>query len=232
MHKLYNKYNVAVEQSCSLICKQWSKCPTDLKGIETALLHKQHARADQFISSQCLLCGPVFLSIFLQRIFLIHFFSNIESQLILAEMWFWPAAASSVPAARSTPVRPCQRTRWCTVQTALGACRVRSRRSVLHRRLVCVYMSRSFAGSCTDLRNPIGWIVFFFYLLQPQTLQLDFLMKILPNYHHLKKTTKGSGTPVRNWRGRPNPLHMQSKASAHAGTETHTFPSSCTCLRL
>ncbi|XP_033112354.1 dynactin subunit 6-like [Anneissia japonica] len=25
---------------------------------------------------------------------------------------------------------------------------------------------------------------------QPQTLQLDFLMKILPNYHHLKKSTK------------------------------------------
>ncbi|XP_011615190.1 dynactin subunit 6 isoform X1 [Takifugu rubripes] len=33
---------------------------------------------------------------------------------------------------------------------------------------------------------------------QPQTLQLDFLMKILPNYHHLKKTGKGSSTPVRN----------------------------------
>uniref|UniRef100_A0A669ETY8 Dynactin subunit 6 n=1 Tax=Oreochromis niloticus TaxID=8128 RepID=A0A669ETY8_ORENI len=33
---------------------------------------------------------------------------------------------------------------------------------------------------------------------QPQTLQLDFLMKILPNYHHLKKTVKGNGTPVRN----------------------------------
>uniref|UniRef100_A0ABI7YL20 Dynactin subunit 6 n=1 Tax=Felis catus TaxID=9685 RepID=A0ABI7YL20_FELCA len=31
---------------------------------------------------------------------------------------------------------------------------------------------------------------------QPQTLQLDFLMKILPNYHHLKKTMKGSSTPV------------------------------------
>lgn len=28
--------------------------------------------------------------------------------------------------------------------------------------------------------------------LQPQTLQLDFLMKILPNYHHLKKTVKAS----------------------------------------
>ncbi|XP_032418955.1 dynactin subunit 6 [Xiphophorus hellerii] len=27
---------------------------------------------------------------------------------------------------------------------------------------------------------------------QPQTLQLDFLMKILPNYHHLKKTIKAS----------------------------------------
>ncbi|XP_070546435.1 dynactin subunit 6-like [Ptychodera flava] len=24
----------------------------------------------------------------------------------------------------------------------------------------------------------------------PQTLQLDFLMKILPNYHHLKKATR------------------------------------------
>ncbi|KAG8509656.1 Dynactin subunit 6, partial [Galemys pyrenaicus] len=33
---------------------------------------------------------------------------------------------------------------------------------------------------------------------RPQTLQLDFLMKILPNYHHLKKTTKGSSTPVKN----------------------------------
>ncbi|KAM5312356.1 dynactin subunit 6-like [Glossophaga mutica] len=32
---------------------------------------------------------------------------------------------------------------------------------------------------------------------QPQTLQLDFLMKILPNYHHLKKTMKGSSTPLR-----------------------------------
>ncbi|KAM8881235.1 dynactin subunit 6-like isoform X5 [Synchiropus splendidus] len=33
---------------------------------------------------------------------------------------------------------------------------------------------------------------------QPQTLQLDFLMKILPNYHHLKKTVKTASTPVRN----------------------------------
>ncbi|XP_078532620.1 dynactin subunit 6 isoform X1 [Lissotriton helveticus] len=33
---------------------------------------------------------------------------------------------------------------------------------------------------------------------QPQTLQLDFLMKILPNYHHLKKTTKGTSTPIKN----------------------------------
>ncbi|CAB1351877.1 unnamed protein product [Coregonus sp. 'balchen'] len=33
---------------------------------------------------------------------------------------------------------------------------------------------------------------------QPQTLQLDFLMKILPNYHHMKKTAKGTSTPVRN----------------------------------
>uniref|UniRef100_UPI003F518387 dynactin subunit 6 isoform 2 n=1 Tax=Danio rerio TaxID=7955 RepID=UPI003F518387 len=33
---------------------------------------------------------------------------------------------------------------------------------------------------------------------QPQTLQLDFLMKILPNYHHLKKTVKSSGTPARS----------------------------------
>uniref|UniRef100_A0A7N6AXX1 Dynactin subunit 6 n=1 Tax=Anabas testudineus TaxID=64144 RepID=A0A7N6AXX1_ANATE len=33
---------------------------------------------------------------------------------------------------------------------------------------------------------------------QPQTLQLDFLMKILPNYHHLSKTVKGSSSPVRN----------------------------------
>ncbi|XP_066576497.1 dynactin subunit 6 [Amia ocellicauda] len=33
---------------------------------------------------------------------------------------------------------------------------------------------------------------------QPQTLQLDFLMKILPNYHHLKKTVKGNATPAKN----------------------------------
>ncbi|XP_065105733.2 dynactin subunit 6 isoform X2 [Paramisgurnus dabryanus] len=33
---------------------------------------------------------------------------------------------------------------------------------------------------------------------QPQTLQLDFLMKILPNYHHLKKTVKGNSTPSRS----------------------------------
>nr|XP_036858034.1 dynactin subunit 6 [Manis javanica]XP_036858036.1 dynactin subunit 6 [Manis javanica] len=33
---------------------------------------------------------------------------------------------------------------------------------------------------------------------QPQTLQLDFLMNILPKYHHLKKTMKGSSTPVKN----------------------------------
>ncbi|KAJ0033052.1 hypothetical protein NQD34_000159 [Periophthalmus magnuspinnatus] len=30
---------------------------------------------------------------------------------------------------------------------------------------------------------------------QPQTLQLDFLMKILPNYHHLKKTIKPGHNP-------------------------------------
>ncbi|XP_072351843.1 dynactin subunit 6 isoform X1 [Scyliorhinus torazame] len=33
---------------------------------------------------------------------------------------------------------------------------------------------------------------------KPQTLQLDFLMKILPNYHHLKKTVKGSSTPIKS----------------------------------
>ncbi|XP_053158169.1 dynactin subunit 6-like [Hemicordylus capensis] len=35
---------------------------------------------------------------------------------------------------------------------------------------------------------------------QPQTLQLDFLMKILPNYHHLKKTMKApsTSTPVKS----------------------------------
>ncbi|VFV35476.1 dynactin subunit 6 [Lynx pardinus] len=33
---------------------------------------------------------------------------------------------------------------------------------------------------------------------QPQTLQLDFLMKILPKYHNLNKTMKGSSTPVKN----------------------------------
>ncbi|XP_029457305.1 dynactin subunit 6 isoform X2 [Rhinatrema bivittatum] len=33
---------------------------------------------------------------------------------------------------------------------------------------------------------------------QPQTLQLDFLMKILPNYHHLKKTTKGNSAPMKS----------------------------------
>lgn len=34
-----------------------------------------------------------------------------------------------------------------------------------------------------------------FSFLQPQTLQLDFLMKILPNYHHLKKTVKAGHHP-------------------------------------
>ncbi|CDQ97742.1 unnamed protein product [Oncorhynchus mykiss] len=35
---------------------------------------------------------------------------------------------------------------------------------------------------------------------QPQTLQLDFLMKILPNYHHMKKTVKTTSavTPAKN----------------------------------
>ncbi|KAM6473096.1 dynactin subunit 6 [Python bivittatus] len=33
---------------------------------------------------------------------------------------------------------------------------------------------------------------------QPQTLQLDFLMKILPNYHHLKKAMKATSTPVKS----------------------------------
>ncbi|XP_062934118.1 dynactin subunit 6-like [Cynocephalus volans] len=33
---------------------------------------------------------------------------------------------------------------------------------------------------------------------QPQTIQLNILMKILPNYHHLKKSMKGSSTPVKN----------------------------------
>ncbi|KAJ8247759.1 hypothetical protein GJAV_G00250000 [Gymnothorax javanicus] len=33
---------------------------------------------------------------------------------------------------------------------------------------------------------------------QPQSLQLDFLMKILPNYHHLKKTVKTSSAHVKN----------------------------------
>uniref|UniRef100_A0A674A2H4 Dynactin subunit 6 n=1 Tax=Salmo trutta TaxID=8032 RepID=A0A674A2H4_SALTR len=34
----------------------------------------------------------------------------------------------------------------------------------------------------------------------PQTLQLDFLMKILPNYHHMKKTVKTTSavTPAKN----------------------------------
>ncbi|MCJ8749051.1 hypothetical protein PDJAM_G00171690 [Pangasius djambal] len=34
-------------------------------------------------------------------------------------------------------------------------------------------------------------------VFEPQTLQLDFLMKILPNYHHLKKTQKVNQTPAR-----------------------------------
>ncbi|XP_064190658.1 dynactin subunit 6-like [Anguilla rostrata] len=33
---------------------------------------------------------------------------------------------------------------------------------------------------------------------QPQSLQLDFLMKILPNYHHLKKTVKAGSAHVKN----------------------------------
>lgn len=34
------------------------------------------------------------------------------------------------------------------------------------------------------------FLKFLLFSPQPQTLQLDFLMKILPNYHHLKKTVK------------------------------------------
>ncbi|KAL6032820.1 hypothetical protein STEG23_014761 [Scotinomys teguina] len=33
---------------------------------------------------------------------------------------------------------------------------------------------------------------------QPQTLQLDFSKKILPNYHHLKKTMKRDSTPFKS----------------------------------
>ncbi|KAJ8008000.1 hypothetical protein DPEC_G00100190 [Dallia pectoralis] len=33
---------------------------------------------------------------------------------------------------------------------------------------------------------------------QPQTLQLDFLMKILPNYHHMKKAVKVTSATVAN----------------------------------
>ncbi|KAM9826915.1 LOW QUALITY PROTEIN: dynactin subunit 6-like [Neosynchiropus ocellatus] len=45
---------------------------------------------------------------------------------------------------------------------------------------------------------------------QPQTLQLDFLMKILPNYHHLKKTVKTAGTPG----GHPPSLSIRPHSSA------------------
>uniref|UniRef100_A0A8C4NG97 Dynactin subunit 6 n=1 Tax=Eptatretus burgeri TaxID=7764 RepID=A0A8C4NG97_EPTBU len=33
---------------------------------------------------------------------------------------------------------------------------------------------------------------------QPQTLQLDFLMKILPNYHHLKRSPKPQTPPAKS----------------------------------
>lgn len=63
--------------------------------------------------------------------------------------------------------------------------------------LACACQSTQFCRLvCRFVCNPGGgWI----FILQPQTLQLDFLMKILPNYHHLKKTAKGNSTPVRNW---------------------------------
>lgn len=122
------------------------------------------------------------------------YFCHINSQLISGGTWSWPAAASSARAVRSTRARSCRRTRSCTVPTASGACRVRSHRSVLRWRSVGL-----FARLCT--RGGTALFILLFWITQPQTLQLDFLMKILPNYHHLKKTVKGNGTPVRNWRG-------------------------------
>lgn len=55
-------------------------------------------------------------------------------------------------------------------------------------------------GSAPSLRQsfPSTWpspVSLSFSFFQPQTLQLDFLMKILPNYHHLKKTVKAGHHP-------------------------------------
>ena len=61
-------------------------------------------------------------------------------------MWSWPAAASWAPAARSTRARSCPRTRSCTAQAASGACRARSRRSVLHRCFVCEFNSADWCN--------------------------------------------------------------------------------------
>lgn len=121
----------------------------------------------------------------------------MKSQLISGETWSWPVGASSAHAARSTRARSCRRTQSCTVQAASGACKMKSHRSVSGRRsslhgkvlLACVQICLIKYVFCFC----------FFFVLQPQTLQLDFLMKILPNYHHLKKTVKGNSTPVRNW---------------------------------
>ena len=39
--------------------------------------------------------------------------------------------------------------------------------------------------------------IMFLFIFQTQTLQIDFLTKILPNYHYLRKPTKAT-TPQRN----------------------------------
>ena len=45
--------------------------------------------------------------------------------------------------------------------------------------------------ACPVARGKVKRLNFYFSSLeQAQTLQLDFLMKILPNYHHLKKSTR------------------------------------------
>jgi hypothetical protein len=57
---------------------------------------------------------------------------------------------------------------------------------------VCVHVR---VCACTGVHICVSWfhckkIEMCCFFFQPQTLQLDFLTKVLPNYHHLKKPPK------------------------------------------
>lgn len=73
--------------------------------------------------------------------------------------------------------------RVCTLLPT-SACKEEQRESGNHKldKLFHNLWKHYFCGQCINM--------FVLSSLQPQTLQLDFLMKILPNYHHLKKTVK------------------------------------------